>query len=73
MLAGKKVVAIVAGGLYSVALLHRWHGRRVGRRDLGQLGNNSNVPSPVPVAVDTSAISAIQGKTVTTIGAGYSP
>ena len=72
VLAGKTVVASSAGGLHSVALCADGTVATWGDGTYGQLGNNSNVPSPVPVAVDTSAMSAIQGKTVTTIGAGYS-
>ena len=72
VLAGKKVVAIAAGGLHSVALCADGTVVAWGDGTYGQLGNNSGVPSPVPVAVDTSASSAIQGKVVTAIGAGYS-
>ncbi len=67
-LAGKKVVAVAAGGTHSLALcsddtVAAWGGNRY-----GQLGNASTSDSQVPVAVNTA--SALAGKTVVAVSAG---
>jgi alpha-tubulin suppressor-like RCC1 family protein len=63
-LTDKTVTAISAGGAHSCAVLDGqascW-----GQNFYGQLGNNSNTNSPVPVAV-----TGLAGKTVTAISAG---
>lgn len=69
VLAGKRVVNVVAGGSHTVALtsdgqLYAW-----GSNGSGQLGNNSTTSSPKPVAVDTSGVLA--GKKIVAVDAGY--
>ena len=72
LLAGKTVTAISAGGTHSVALaisavttVATW-----GLNSSGQLGNNTTTQSLVPVAVTATGV--LTGKTVTSIGAGFS-
>ena len=67
-LAGKTVVAIAAGTNHSLALTSNGTVFAWGANIDGQLGNNSTVTSPVPVAVDASGVLA--GKTVVAIAAG---
>lgn len=67
-LAGKTVVAVSAGGHFSLALcsdgtVHAW-----GDNGSGQLGNTSEADSNTPVAVDRSGV--LSGKTVVAIAAG---
>lgn len=69
VLSGKTVVAIAAGYQHSLALtsdggLYAW-----GSNNSGELGNNSSVSSPVPVAVDTTGVLA--GKSIVQIQAGW--
>jgi len=68
VLAGKTITAISAGAYHTVALdsdgkVYAW-----GHNSYGQLGNNSNEPSSVPIEVDMSGLLA--GKTITAISAG---
>ena len=73
VLAGKRVVAIAAGFRYSLALCSDGTVAAWGDNQFGQLGNNSLVSSGTPVLVDmTSGLSALAGKTVIAIAAGYS-
>ncbi len=69
-LAGKTVTAVSAGVSHGLALcadgtLSAW-----GANDKGQLGNNSNTASPLPVAVDQTGV--LSGKTVVAAVAGGS-
>jgi len=68
LLAGKTVVAVAAGGLHSLALCSDGTLAAWGGNNYGQLGNNSNTQSSVPVAVDRSGLLA--NKTVVAIAAG---
>ena len=69
---GKMVVAIGAGNHYSVALCSDGTVASWGLNNLGQLGNTSTGISKVPVAMSTdSGVSALFGKTVVSIAAGY--
>ncbi|MFZ2277983.1 MAG: cadherin-like beta sandwich domain-containing protein [Prosthecobacter sp.] len=70
---GKKVVAISAGGSHSMALCSNGTVVSWGLNSSGQLGDNtSTIQRNVPVAVTTAnGISALFGKTVTGISAGY--
>jgi uncharacterized repeat protein (TIGR03803 family) len=70
-LAGKTVVAISAGNLYSLALCSDGTVAAWGNNTSGQLGNGGNGNSPVPVAVATLG-TALAGKTVVAISAGNS-
>ena len=64
------IYPMVSGGMYHTAALdsdgkvYAW-----GWNDYGQLGDNSNTESHVPVEVDAS--DALSGKTITAIAAGY--
>lgn len=68
VLAGKRVVAIAAGNLHSLALCSDGTVVAWGNNSAGQLGNNSTTDSLVPVAVNTNG--ALSGKTVVAISAG---
>lgn len=67
---GKTVTAIAAGGSHSLALcsdgtVAAWGG--------GITGDGTTLTRPIPVAVNTAAeVSALFGKAVTAIGAGFS-
>ncbi len=69
-IAGKSIVAISAGGLFSVALASDGTVYTWGYNSSGQLGYGNNTDSNVPVAVTTSGVLA--GKTITVIDAGHS-
>jgi alpha-tubulin suppressor-like RCC1 family protein len=69
-LAGKTVVAVAGGDDTSLALCSDGTVAAWGDGGDGELGNNSFNNTNVPVAVDTSAGSALQGKTVVAIAAG---
>ncbi|HEY5233723.1 MAG TPA: cell wall anchor protein [Verrucomicrobiae bacterium] len=77
LLAGKTITAMAAGNFHSMALcsdgtLAVWGADNDGQLGTGQVGNNSTPDSLVPVAVNTtSGTSALFGKTVTAISAGY--
>jgi hypothetical protein len=74
---GKTVVAIAAGASHSVALCSDGSVAAWGWNLYGQLGDGTATISPpfgetVPAAVNTnSGVSALYGKTVVAIGAGY--
>ena len=61
-LAGKRVVAVGAGELFSLALCSDGSVAAWGANDSGQLGNNSTTNNKVPVAVDQTG--ALNGKRV---------
>ena len=72
VLAGKTVVAVAAGYQHSLVLCSDGTMAAWGWNSYfgsGQLGNGSTIDSSVPVAVDTSGV--LNGKTVTSIAAGY--
>lgn len=70
-LADKLVIGIAAGYGHSLALCSDGTVAAWGLNTYGELGNNSLIGSPVPVAVNTDPnISALFGKTVTAIAAG---
>ncbi|NBV23019.1 MAG: cell wall anchor protein [Proteobacteria bacterium] len=71
VLAGKTVTAIGGGGNFCVVLCSDGTLAAWGYNGGGQLGNNSTVDSPVPVAV-TTAGTPLAGKTVTALAAGGS-
>lgn len=56
VLAGKKVIAISAGGFHNLALCADGTLASWGFNDSGQLGNNSSTFSSVPVLVNTGAL-----------------
>jgi alpha-tubulin suppressor-like RCC1 family protein len=69
---GKTVVAIAAGGLHSLALCSDGTVAAWGYNASGQLGDNTTNTTAVPVAVNTAqGVSALSGKTVVAIAAGY--
>ena len=69
---GKTVVAIAAGYAHSLALCSDGTVAAWGENNYGQLGDNTQTPRNVPVAVNTnSGLSALYGKTVVAIAAGY--
>ncbi len=68
---GKTVVAIAAGYRHSLALCSDGTVAAWGSNTYGQLGSNTTTQSNVPVAVNTAAGSALFGKTVVAIAAGY--
>jgi alpha-tubulin suppressor-like RCC1 family protein len=68
VLAGKLVTAIAAGDNHSLALCMDGTLATWGYNTRGQLGNNGNADSSVPVLVSRAGVLA--GKTVTTIAAG---
>lgn len=70
VLAGKTVVAISAGGSFSIALCSDGTIAAWGSGAAGQLGNNITASSYVPVLVNTSGI--LFGKAVVKISAGGS-
>lgn len=69
-LAGKTVIAVSAGGSYSIALCSDGTVAAWGSGALGQLGNNITTSSYVPVPVRTAGF--LSGKTVVKISAGDS-
>lgn len=73
-LAGKTVVQIAAGALHSMALCSDGTLAVWGANYSAQLGNNDSTGAsrPTPVTVNrTAGISALAGKTVTSISAGF--
>ena len=71
-LAGKTVTAIAAGRLHSLALCSDGTVAAWGWDADGQLGNDSvDWASDVPVAVNTETGSALHGKTVIAVAAGF--
>lgn len=70
-LSGKSVVAIAAGYGHTLALCSDGSVAAWGDNSYGQLGDNTTINRPVPVAVNTTAgISALAGKTLVAIAAG---
>ncbi|MES2598788.1 MAG: choice-of-anchor D domain-containing protein [Verrucomicrobiota bacterium] len=71
---GKTVVAVAAGGnSYSLALCSDGSLVSWGYNPFGELGDNSQTSREMPVLVNTTAgLSALAGKTVTSIAAGES-
>ena len=70
---GKKVVAIAAGYAHSLALCSDGTLAAWGDNSSGQLGDNTTTNRLAPAAVNTaSGVSALYGKTVVAIAAGYS-
>ncbi len=67
-LAGKIITAVAAGRLHTIALASDGTAYCWGYNWSGQLGNNSNTDSNVPVAVYTGG--ALSGKTITAVAAG---
>lgn len=64
VLSGKTILSVAAGSYFTCALasdnkVYCW-----GRDNFGQLGNMNTTTSLIPVAVDTSATSSLNGKTV---------
>src|ERR1035437_362381 len=73
VLAGKTVVALAAGYAHSLALCSDGTLLTWGDNSYGQLGDNSTTSRNVPGAVNTDAgVSALAGKVVVGITAGYS-
>jgi alpha-tubulin suppressor-like RCC1 family protein len=70
VLAGKTVVSVAAGYEYSLALCSDGTVSAWGSNGYGKLGNNSTIPSSVPVLVTQSGVLA--GKTVVSVSAGIS-
>ncbi|MDB6173040.1 MAG: rcc [Chthoniobacteraceae bacterium] len=68
VLAGKTIIAVAAGGSHNLALCSDGTVAAWGENFAGQLGNNSTVSSPVPVAVNVAGLLA--GKKVVAISAG---
>ncbi|MFT6573170.1 MAG: alpha-tubulin suppressor-like RCC1 family protein/sugar lactone lactonase YvrE [Akkermansiaceae bacterium] len=68
VLDGKTVVGISAGSVHTVALCSDGTLAAWGGNFFGQLGDNSNNESNVPVAVETGGV--LDGKTVVAISAG---
>ncbi len=69
-LAGKTVKAIAAGGDHNLVLTTEGKVYAWGRNDYGQLGDDSNLQSDAPIAVD--ATGALSGKTIIAIATGHS-
>jgi alpha-tubulin suppressor-like RCC1 family protein len=71
-LVGKTIIALADGFYHSMALCSDGTVAAWGSNSSGQLGNNTNTNSYVPVLVNTtSGVSALYGKTVVAIAAGY--
>ncbi len=68
VLSGKKIVEAAMGYRFSLVLSDDGKVYSFGENEFGQLGNNSDKNSKVPVAVDTTGV--LSGKTITTIAAG---
>ncbi len=73
-LSGKSVIAVTAGGQHNLALCSDGTVAAWGEHSYGQLGNNSaNTVAFSPVVVNTAnGTSALFGKTVVALAAGYS-
>jgi alpha-tubulin suppressor-like RCC1 family protein len=73
VLAGKTIVQVISGIAHTLALTSEGRVYAWGENGSGQLGNNTTTASAAPVAVNTaSGTSALFGKTVVAIAAGYS-
>ncbi len=70
VLAGKKLVDITAGDVFTCAISAGGKAYCWGGGFQGQLGNRAMSASSVPVAVSTSGV--LKGKTLVAIDAGYS-
>ncbi len=70
-LEGKTVTRISTSGTHSVALCSDGSIAAWGENAHGQLGNNSTTSSAVPVTMSAASGSALLGKTVVKISAGY--
>lgn len=70
VLSGKTILAVTSGTDHSCVIASDNQAYCWGKNDKGQLGNNLNTDSNVPVAVDTSGVLA--GKTLVSIDAGGS-
>gem|GEM_PF-2365762 len=70
-LKGKTVVAMAAGVRHSAALCSDGTVATWGNNNYGQLGNGTRDYSSTPVAVNMDSGSALHGKTVVAISAGY--
>ena len=68
---GKTVVAIAPGAVHSLALCSDGTVAAWGWNTYGQLGDNTTTDRHIPVAVNTNSGSALYGKTVVAIAAGY--
>lgn len=68
VLAGKTLVQLAAGGYHSCVVASEGDAYCWGWNGFGQLGNGSQVSSPLPVAVDTSG--ELAGRAVTKVFAG---
>lgn len=72
VLAGKTIVALSRSGDHTLALCSDGAIASWGNNSYGQLGNNYNLNSYVPVLVNmASGVSALYGKTVVAVVAGY--
>jgi alpha-tubulin suppressor-like RCC1 family protein len=72
VLAGKTIVALAAGYMHSLALCSDGTLAAWGANLYGEVGDNTTIQRSTPVAVNTaSGVSALYGKTVVTISAGY--
>lgn len=69
VLAGKSVVQIEAGGIHSMALCSDGTLAVWGENNYGQLGDDTTLSRPLPVAINSFGV--IAGKTVTDISAGF--
>ena len=67
---GKRAIAVSAGGAFSLALCSDGSVAAWGDNSAGQLGNGGTNNSLVPVAVDSSTDSALNGQTVIAVSAG---
>ena len=73
VLAGKTVIAVAGGSYHALALCSDGTLAAWGYNSSGQLGDNTTTPRSVPVSVNSDlGISALHGKTVVAIAAGYS-
>ena len=68
VLAGKTLTQLGAGGFHTCAVVSDGSASCWGLNGEGQLGNNSNVSSSVPVSVDSTGVLA--GRTVSNVEAG---
>lgn len=68
VLAGKVITQITGGSSHALAITSDGQAYSWGNNFYGQLGNNSNTSSLLPVAVDATGV--LTGKTVTLIAAG---
>ncbi|WP_395740314.1 S8 family serine peptidase [Prosthecobacter sp.] len=68
---GKRVVAVTAGEYQTLALCSDGTVVGWGWNDQGELGDGTTTNRKLPVAVNTGASSALNGKTVVGISAGY--